>query len=241
MISSTQAPLTHLAIEMDGNRRWAKSKGLMPWLGHKQGVESVKQVIEFALEQNIKIISLYTLSIENLKRSQQELDFIFNLIIEQAQSQVSELKKNGVKVKFLGDQKYWPAAIAKSIRQLEEDTAGGAALQLNLLFCYGAQQEILAAAAAMANSCPSYPLMRSEDEARVEVFDKAFESHLLIQRPYPDLIVRTGGQMRLSNFMLYQAAYSELYFTNKLWPELTKSDLVIAIQEYQARIRNYGA
>lgn len=228
--------IQHLALIMDGNRRWAKKQSLMPWFGHKQGINTVKQVLEFCLENTIKIVSLYTFSLENFRRSPQEISYLFNLIIEEAVIALPELQKQHIKVRFIGNRDYFPNHVIPTVKHLESQTDNYNNLQVNILFCYGARQEILDATKAVALEVKSGNINPEEIDA------KLFEKYLWgAAIPDPDLIIRTGGAKRLSNFLLYQAAYSELYFTDLLWPELNKQELSHALTYYQEQRRNFGS
>lgn len=228
--------MKHLALIMDGNRRWAKSRGLMAWAGHKEGAQVISRVILFALKHRIAHISLYAFSIENLhNRTALERSYLLNLLIEQAVEQLGFFLEHNIKVKFIGDKTLFPDSVQPAIVELERNTAQGKALQLNILFCYGARQEILAAAKLIAHAVRAGTL---DIEA---ITDEEFSRHLWTgDTPEPDLIVRTGGVQRLSNFLLYQGAYSEFYFFNCLWPELQEAHLEEAFNYYQSIQRNFG-
>lgn len=226
----------HLALIMDGNRRWAKRQSLMPWLGHQQGTETVQRVIEFCLDNNINNLSLYTFSLENFKRSTEEITYLFNIIIEQADKALPKLLEQGVCIKFIGDKKCFPESVWPTVEKLESQTAHFSNLKLNILFCYGARQEIVAATINIAQDVQAGKIELGDiDQA---LFEKYLWSNFT---PEPDLIIRTGGIKRLSNFLLYQAAYSEIYFTDCLWPDLTKEDLKKALEDFKQRKRNFGA
>lgn len=228
--------LKHLAIIMDGNRRWAKKQMLMPWLGHKQGIETVKLVIKFCLIHKIEFVSLYTFSLENFKRSQEERDFLFNMIINQAEEFLPELINNQIKIKFYGDKSYYPDNIKPVIEKLENSTQNFESLKLNILFCYGSKQEIVEATKNIAQDIKLGKILPEN------ITPELFHTYLWTGKiPNPELIIRTGGPKRLSNFLLYQAAYSELYFTDKLWPEITEQDLSEALDSYNHIQRKFGA
>lgn len=228
--------LKHLALIMDGNRRWAKKRSLMPWLGHKQGLETVKLLIKFCLEKNIEFVSLYTFSLENFKRSQEERDYLFDLIIDQTQKILPDLIENKIKIKFYGDKSYYPENIKPAINKLENSTKDFEKLKLNIIFCYGGQQEIVAASKSIAEDIKSGKIKTEEIDQNL------FRNYLWTSDlPDPELIIRTGGLKRLSNFFPFQSAYSELYFIDKLWPEITKEDLNLALTDYKNVHRKFGA
>ncbi len=231
-----QQPLVHMACIMDGNRRWAKQRGLQPWEGHKAGIEAVKKVIEFCIAKKIKYLSLYTFSQENFKRSEQELKYLFDLMMQEADKGADEFKKHGIKLRFLGDRSLFPSQLVPLIDQFEKETAHCQTLQVNLLFCYGAQQEIAMAAKAIAQKCKAGQL--DADAITPELFAQ----HLWTQDlPEPDLIIRTGYVSRLSNFLLFQAAYAELYMIDCYWPEIGKEMLQDIYDRFVRSKRNFGA
>lgn len=227
--------IKHLACIMDGNRRWAKRRGWFPWLGHRQGVDAVRAAVDFCLKNNIPFLSLYTFSIENFKRSVREKSFLFNLMIRTIEKERKTLIERGIKVRFLGDRTLFPENVRCACDQLEQETASLTNLNLNLLFCYGARQEIVSGIKGVIKQVKAG--LVTEDDITVDtVFDHLWTGSL----PDPDLIVRTGGVRRLSNFLLYQAAYSELCFLDCLWPELTEEHLEGAVKEFEQCKRNFG-
>ncbi len=226
--------VNHLALIMDGNRRWAQKRNLVGALGHKRGTDTVRQLIEFCIERKIGIVSVYTFSLENFNRPQEEIEALFELMIQESQETLPDLIKNGVKVSFIGDKDYFPSHVISTIEHIEQSTKELNKLQFNILFCYGGRQEIVAAIKNIIQDVKSGVL---QDPLTNEIFETYLWSSKL---PDPDLIIRTGGAKRLSNFLLYKAAYSELYFTDQLWPDLTKKDLEEALQDFSMRKRNYG-
>lgn len=226
--------VNHLALIMDGNRRWAQKRNLIAALGHKRGTDTVREIIEFCLEHKIGIVSVYTFSLENFNRPQEEIQALFELMIQKTPETLPDLIKNGVKVSFIGDKDYFPSHIVSTIEHIENSTKELNKLQFNMLFCYGGRQEIVAAMKSIIQDVKSGALQDP-------LTNKIFETYLWSSNlPDPDLIIRTGGVKRLSNFLLYKAAYSELYFTDRLWPDLTKKDLEEALQDFSMRKRNYG-
>lgn len=228
-------PMQHLACIMDGNRRYAQQQGWQPWLGHKHGIQAANMVTQFCLDQHIPYLSLYLFSLENFKRTQTERQFLFSLLVEHASSQLDELVSKGICVRFVGDREQFPESVRDACARVEQVTAGGQALQVQLLFCYGGQQEIVAAARNLATQVAAGTL----DVSAIDT--KLFARSLWTgATPEPDLIIRTGGVQRISNFLLYQSAYSEYYFTNTLWPELKQEELQTIIEQFVARKRNFG-
>ena len=230
-----QKPLKHLGIIMDGNRRWAKKQGFKPWLGHKKGVDPVKESISFCLEYNIAELTLYVFSLENFKRPQEELNYLFDVLAQEiASKEFGELMNKGVRIRFVGDRERFPAQLVPIINDVETKSATNTMLTLNLLFCYGGQQELVAAASIIANKNAGQATKPITREDFVAALWSAHVSAV-------DLIVRTGGDRRLSNFLPVQSAYSELYFLNCYWPELTRAHLVEAVNSYVNSKRNFGA
>lgn len=232
----TSSTISHLGIIMDGNRRWARRSGIAPWLGHRKGVDPVKTVIKFCLKYKIPYLTLYAFSLENFKRPQQELDFLFNTLAKEiASDELDELFKQGVRVKFAGDQSLFPAQLIPVIKDVEHKTKDGQNLVLTILFCYGGQQEIIHAVRAIADAVKS-GMLESDAITRESFTEFLWTGNI----PSPDLIIRTGGMKRLSNFLPYQSAYSELYFLDTYWPDITEQDLNQAVGTFEQRARTFG-
>lgn len=228
--------MQHLACIMDGNRRFAKKHGWKPWVGHDKGVETVRTAIEFCIQQAISHLTLYTFSLENFKRQEDEKTHLFELLVSRVTKDIDELVEKGIKVRFIGDRTLFPACIIDAVDHLAAVTSAGEKLQVNLLFCYGGKQEILQAARITAEQVVSGNL-RPE-----ELDENHFKRNLWLgDVPPPDLIIRTGGIYRLSNFLSFQSVYSELYFSDALWPEFTRDHFQQAYDAYTLRIRNYGS
>lgn len=220
---------------MDGNRRWAKKRGKLSVEGHKEGVETVKLVIRFCLDKQIEHLTLYTFSLENFKRPEVEKNYLFNLIATQAQYVIDQSKKDGVRIRFIGDRSLFPHSIIAACERIERETADGVQLTVNFLFCYGGQQEIVAGVKSILLQIKNGLL----SEANIDV--ALLRKHLWMgDTPEPELIIRTGGHKRVSNFLLFQSAYSELCFLDCMWPDLTEADLEKAIAVYTQSERNFG-
>lgn len=218
---------------MDGNRRWAKQQGLFK-VG-RDGIEAAYRTVQFCIKQRIPYLSLFAFSVENFKRQADEVSHLFDLMVHEMCAKKDELIKNDIRICFVGDRTQFPVSIQQPCTDLEIATAAGSALQLNIMLCYGAQQEITQAAKSIA--CDVLAGSLSVDTINQETF----AHYIGIDRtPPPDLIIRTGGVQRLSNFLLYQAAYSELYFLPCLWPALTEVDLQKAYDHFIACKRNFG-
>ncbi len=225
----------HLACIMDGNRRWAQKQGLLSWLGHKSGLNSVRRVIDFCLEKKIEYLSLYTFSIENLKRSQDEQNYLFEVLAHEAFGDLAEFKRRNIRICFIGDRSLFPEKVISLCEIMQSETATCSALQVNFLLCYGGQQEIADTAKRIAIAVKKGDLKESD------ITSDVFETFLWTSGiPSPDLIIRTGGDNRLSNFLLFQCAYSELYFLDCLWPDISVEELESALIYYDKCRKNCG-
>lgn len=227
--------LQHLAIIMDGNGRWASKRGLPRSLGHKKGAERVKEITRAAGEAGIKYLTLYAFSTENWQRSPDEVDTLMGLLRQYLKSELSELQENGVKIVFIGERDMLAADIVESMRKLEADTAQNDKMTLCIALSYGARQEILNAARRIS-------LLVKRGDISVEDIDLKMFSDMLYTKdiPDPDLVVRTSGEQRVSNYLLWQIAYSEFYFTDTMWPDFDKKALEAIIKDYDSRERRYG-
>jgi undecaprenyl diphosphate synthase len=226
----------HVAIIMDGNGRWATQRGLPRAAGHRQGAEAARQVVEAAIDLGIANLTLFSFSSENWKRPRGEVMDLMGLLRRYLQSEIAELHKNGVRLTIIGERSRLPDDIQRLVAEGERQTAGNRRLRLLMALSYGARQEVVLAARRLAEAVAAGRLSPSEiDEAR-------FAGELFCADvPDPDLVIRTSGEQRLSNFLLWQAAYSELLFVDKLWPDFGKEDLAAAVAEYVQRDRRYGA
>lgn len=238
MSQSTKIP-QHVAIIMDGNGRWAEKNKVTRLAGHNQGMYAMKEIIKRADVLGIKYLTVYAFSTENWKRSQEEVGGIFNLLVKFVASELAELNENNVKVHILGDYTKLPAAAKASINKAIKVTSGNDGLQFNIALNYGSRAEITRAVASIG---------RAAVEGRIEVEDINEE---MISRnlytgdengnmPDPDLIIRTSGEQRLSNFLLWQAAYSEFAFTDSLWPDFTPEEFEEIVEEFTHRGRRFG-
>ncbi len=228
--------IKHLALIMDGNRRWARNNKMDILLGHSRGgVDAARRAITFCLNNNISYLTLYAFSLENLKRSDAEKNCLFNLIASPDEKDIALFKDHGVTLKFVGDKKNFSPSICEAVDYIERETVHGKKLQVNVLFCYGGRQEIIAAACALAHKI-------KQGEIKEELIDENIFKQLLWSGdlPDPELIIRTGGVRRLSNFLTFQSAYSELYFLDCMWPDITEDHLTKAIEWYISVKRNFG-
>ncbi len=225
----------HVAIIMDGNGRWAKQRGLERHEGHIAGAEAVSAVVRAAAKTGVDYVTLYTFSTENWGRPEAEINAIMELFCHMVASRAEELAEQGVRVKIMGERSRFAEKVLSKIEQIEKTTAQGKRLTLILAFNYSSRREMLLATQAIARRVAA-------GEIRVEDIDEAMFSASLMTAdvPDPDLIIRTSGEYRLSNFLLWQASYSELYFPEVLWPDFGEEDFNRALQMYAGRERRYG-
>ncbi|MBQ0069254.1 MAG: isoprenyl transferase [Bacteroidales bacterium] len=225
----------HVAIIMDGNGRWAKAQGHERSYGHENGVTTVRNITEIATELGIGYLTLYTFSTENWNRPQTEVDLLMNLIVASIEQQTPDLIKNNVRLTAIGDMQRMPQFARDRLLKCIDDTAHCTGLVLCLALSYSSRWEIVEACKSIAGKVASGEL------AVDAINDDVVSAHMATcDMPDPDLLIRTGGDLRISNYLLWQIAYSELYFTDKFWPDFTKDDLCEAIIDYQARERRYG-
>ncbi len=222
----------HVGVIMDGNGRWASLRGLPRVEGHKRGAERAKDVIEAALEIGIEVLTLYAFSMENWQRPRQEVSTLMELLKLYLSKELLELLHKGISFRVIGDRSRLPEEVQKVIEEAEKYTSSASRLTLVTALSYGGRDEILRAIRKIIKQG-----LRPE-ELNEEVFESALDTAGL---PPVDLIIRTSGEKRLSNFLLWQGAYSELYFTETLWPDFTKEEFLYAIQDYQRRERRFGA
>ena len=222
----------HVAMIMDGNGRWAQKRGLPRTAGHRAGVERLRELIRFSSDIGIRALTLYAFSTENWKRPQEEKTVLFSLLLEYFGKEIRELHKENVRVSIWGDKSPFSAAVQKALTDAEALTKENSGLMLNICLNYGSRDELLRAAQAMA--------AQSLSDGRVASGDVFKNSLYSADTPELDFLIRTGGEYRLSNFLLYQAAYAELYFTDVYWPDFTKSVYCEALREFQKRKRRFG-
>lgn len=224
----------HVSIIMDGNGRWAREQGHERIFGHKKGVETVRVVAEAAAEAGVKYLSLYAFSEENWGRPKEEVDFLMHLMMDSIASEVEMLMKNGVRFRVLGNLARLPEALQQGIAALEEKTRENTALDLILFVSYSGKWDIFQAAKKFAAEHSGEDIDKITDMS-------AFSKYLVTEGiPDPDLIIRTSGEERISNYLLWQGAYSELLFVKKMWPEFGKEDFTAALAEFASRDRRYG-
>lgn len=225
----------HVAIIMDGNGRWAKERGLERSEGHVEGVNTVRRITEIASEIGVDYLTLYTFSTENWNRPQAEVDALMHLIGVAIERETPDLIKNNVRLEMIGDFTRMPASALERLRQCMHDTAHCNGLVLNLALSYSARWEITDACRNIAQLCAAGKM----DPAAID--DDTISRFLATAgMPDPDLLIRTGGEMRVSNFLLWQIAYAEIYVTDLYWPAFTKDDFLRAVLAYQHRERRFG-
>ncbi|WP_341702491.1 isoprenyl transferase [Ferrovibrio sp.] len=229
------APPRHVAIIMDGNGRWAKARGLPRNLGHRQGVDAVREVVRACRGLGIQYLTLYAFSSENWKRPQTEVAGLMDLLRLYIRRELNELASAGVRIRVIGDRSRLAADIIELIAEAENRTAENRILTLVIALSYGGQDEIVSACRRIAERVAAGTL----DPDRIDADIVAANLHTT-GIPDPDLVIRTSGEQRLSNFLLWQSAYSELIFVDKLWPDFGQSDLAAAVGEFQRRDRRYG-
>jgi undecaprenyl diphosphate synthase len=227
--------MQHLAIIPDGNRRWAKQNKLQTVLGHNKGGQTIRTAVSVCLQNKIKYLSVYIFSLENFNRSDQEKEYIFKMIPDHVEESKPDLLQNRVRVQFLGDRTVFPDKTLNVINSIEEETKSFDNLTLSFLFCYGGRQEILHAVKDLCKDVVSGAV--SADTIDERILRNYLWSSCL---PDPDLIIRTSGISRLSNFFTFQAAYSELMFLDCYWPEVDKECLQKCIDDYANISRNFG-
>ena len=229
----------HLAVVLDGNRRFAKKLMRAPWMGHVWGSKKVREFLGWCRELGIKYATLYAFSIQNFNRPKKEFDYLMKLFEKEFRSIADpkhDAQKHGVHVRFLGRINMLPAAVQAAIRLAEKSTAKYTNYFLNIAVAYGGQEEITDAVKGLAVKVARgtlKPAAINEDLIRHSLYTDG--------TPYPEMVLRTGGERRLSNFLLWQSAYSELVFVDKPWPQLTRSDFIGAMKEFQNRERRFGA
>jgi len=222
-------PIKHVAIIMDGNGRWGiKYKGSRN-LGHKAGLNTVEAIIKESIKEKIQYLTLYTFSTENWKRPQKEIKFLFNLLESFLLDKINNLIENKIKLKFIGDLKKLPSKLNKLLKVSEKKTLNGSKLQINIAINYGSKNEILNA-------------IKLIKKKNITLNEKNVENNLYTKSiPNPDLLIRTGNTNRLSNFLLWQLAYTEIFFEKKLWPDFKKNDYKKIIKKFKILKRNFGA
>ena len=226
---------THIAIIMDGNGRWAKKRGLPRVMGHRAGIKTVREIIKSCSELNVKILSLFAFSTENWRRPKEEVDALMDLLVLTIENELDELIGNNIIIKTIGDKGGLPKYMQKKVVEAEEKTKKNTGMIVNVALNYGGRKEIVDGVKEICKKVIN-------NEISINDIDEHLFSQMLYTKglPDPDLLIRPSGELRLSNFLLWQNAYTELWFTPVFWPDFTKEHLISAIKDYQKRDRRFG-
>lgn len=220
---------SHVGIIMDGNGRWAKLQNKKRTFGHEKGAEVAEKIIQYSADIGVRYLTLYSFSTENWKRPKDEVNFLFKLFIKYLETRLRKIISKGVRMRFSGNIEELPKDVQNSCKKIQEISKNNKKLDLIMALNYGGRQEIITA------------INKALKSGKSEITENDISSNLYLPDvPDPDLIIRTSGEIRLSNFLLWQSAYSELYFTKKLWPDFTENDYLEAIKEYTKRDRRFG-
>ncbi|MDA9908041.1 isoprenyl transferase [Flavobacteriaceae bacterium] len=233
-INIDQLP-THIAIIMDGNGRWAKSKGLLRNIGHQNGAKTVKEVVETCAKINIKYLTLYAFSTENWNRPKLEVELLMKLLISSLKKEVKTLQKNNIKLSTIGNLNSLPTKVAKELKDVIEKTKDNNRLTLTLALSYGSREELIKTIKEISLKVKNN-LISPENIDKLVINNHLYDHYL----PDVDLLIRTSGEQRISNFLLWEIAYAELFFSDILWPDFNKENLFEAILNYQNRERRFG-
>lgn len=232
---TTENSCQHVAIIMDGNGRWAKKRGMPRTYGHKKGAENVVKITRSMKESGVKFLTLYAFSTENWQRSKDEVDALMQLLNEYLDKELKEIMENNVRIRFIGERYMLSPSIQEKMLHLEKESAENTDLTLCIALSYGSRQEILAATQKIAQKVASGKMDVSQ------ITQEAFSNELYTRDiPDPDILIRTSGEQRISNYLLWQLAYTELFFTDTLWPDFDKNELCDIIQNFNKRERRYG-
>ena len=221
--------LNHVAIIMDGNGRWGLKKNKTRNYGHSQGIKTVETVIKSSVKQKIPFLTLYTFSTENWKRPENEINFLFDLIRKSLKRNLKKIIKQGIKINIIGKRKGLPSDVNRTIKVIEKKTFKNKTITLNIALNYGSKEEIISVCKTLAK--------RNSNKINVKNFEKELYTKNM---PHPDILIRTGGTRRLSNFLLWQLAYTEIFFINKLWPDFNEKDYKKIIIKFHKIKRKFG-
>jgi len=226
----------HVAIIMDGNRRWARERNLHPWIGHQYGIQPLKDTISLCIQYGIQHVTVYAFSQENFKRPDDEKHYLFHVISQQlTHEELPTLKAQGVRVNVIGDSRLYPDELRDDIAYVQNETRDNTVLQLNILFCYSGRHDIAQAVERMSRD------YADGTGSITDMTPERISSYLLTADiPDPDLVIRTGGRHRISNFLLYQMAYSEIYFLARYWPDVTHDDICGILEQFSQTTRTFG-
>src|SRR3989338_4587090 len=233
-MSQNNAPL-HIAIILDGNRRYAKKLGLSPWEGHKFGAEKIKDILKWCRELGVEELTLYTFSVDNFKRPEAEKKAIFELFMKNISGMKNskELKKNDVRVRFIGRLEMFPESIQREMHEVMEQTKNNSRFKINFAMAYSGRAEITDAFKKIIQK------IKNKEINEKDIAESLISENLYLSSA-PDILIRQGGEKRISDFLLWQNSYTELFFIDKLWPEFEKEDLIKIIEEFKSRERRFG-
>ncbi|MBP5215874.1 MAG: di-trans,poly-cis-decaprenylcistransferase [Alphaproteobacteria bacterium] len=227
--------LSHIAFIMDGNRRWAKKKGLPLLEGHKQGARTLMEIAKAVKNLGVKYMTVYAFSTENWSRDKAEVDGLMGLLRQYINEDFKQLQENNARIIFIGERQMLADDIVAKMAEIEKESQNNDGITICVALSYGGRQEIAAAACGVARDVKDGKL--ALEDINAEIFEKYLYTAGI---PSPDLMIRTSGEMRISNYLLWQLAYSEFYFSEKLWPDFSEEDLKTIIEEYNLRERRYG-
>jgi len=234
MIDKNKIP-AHIAVIMDGNGRWAARRGEARFLGHKKGVDAVKRIVDEASNIGVRYLTLFTFSAENWKRPEEEINALMSILIASFNSEIERLKSNNIRILVIGDMDSLPDDVQKTLHQAMESTSRNTGLSLVLALSYGGRQDIICAVRKISLDIQKKKITLSD------ISRELFRNYLSTANiPDPELLIRTGGEYRISNFLLWELAYTEFYFTRTLWPDFGKEEFQTAIIEYQGREKRFG-
>lgn len=232
---SSPPPPKHIAIIMDGNGRWAKARGMMRLMGHKAGVKSVRRIVEECRRLGVEVLTLYAFSTENWNRPKDEVSGLMELLQSFLRSELKKMLDNDIRLRAIGQIDKLPSPVATALHETIDQTAGCQAMVLNLALSYGGRTELLQAIQAISKKCLAGEITPQQ------INEELVDSHLYTSGlPEPDLLIRTGGESRLSNFLLWQSSYAEIYFTETAWPDFDEKKLQEAIADFHQRQRRFG-
>ena len=225
----------HIAIIMDGNGRWAKQKGLLRTIGHEKGSRAVREVVEASAELGLENLTLYAFSTENWKRPKYEVDTLMKLLVSSLKKEIHRLQDNNIKLNAIGNLNLLPSKVLNELIEVIESTKNNSRMTLTLALSYGSREELVHAMKEIGNK------VKNNIISPEKIDETIINEHLYTQNlPDVDLLIRTSGEQRISNFLLWQIAYAELYFTDVLWPDFSKEELYLALHSYQNRERRFG-
>ena len=226
---------SHIGIIMDGNGRWAKQKGLLRTIGHEKGSRSVREVVEASAELGLQNLTLYAFSTENWKRPKYEVDTLMKLLVSSLRKEIHRLQDNNIKLNAIGNLKLLPSKVLNELNEVIESTKNNSRMTLTVALSYGSREELVHAMKEIGNK------VKNNIISPEKIDETIINEHLYTQNlPDVDLLIRTSGEQRISNFLLWQIAYAELYFTDVLWPDFSKEELYLALHSYQNRERRFG-